>query len=100
MEPYLIAAVSGLSGVIIGIIIGYYKSKSEFQEQLNHKMDYASCSTCDLRNTVAAQGMELKSGESDFREIRAELSKINTNIALLAQRLETRGYKDERKPIA
>ena len=78
--------------MFFGAMVGYYKAKADFTEKLHAKMDYTSCSTCDMRGIVREQGQQLGAGDSEFKAIRAELASINTNVALLAQRLETKGF--------
>lgn len=86
MTSAVLPVLTGIIGLIFGSLIGYYKSRSEFQEQLARKVDRTSCADCDLREIVRNQGISLKDGRTDFLEIRDRLATIDTNIALLTMK--------------
>ena len=99
MNPAVIAAVSGIVGLFLGALIGYYKSKAEFQELLNAKIDHDDCKDCDLRVTVKGVTADMRDGNAAFREIRDSLATMKTDIELIKQRTDRR-YRPARRDAA
>lgn len=85
MESFLLAGISGSCGLIIGAVIGYYKSRAEFLERLGQTVSKTDCLNCDLRGTVSNIAANLRDGDHAFKAIRADLADVKQEVALLRQ---------------
>lgn len=83
LTALVIPALSGVAGLTIGLIIGYYKSKAEFTVQLGSLVTGVECS--DNRRTI---GAELEKGNKDFGEIKDSIGSIRTSMAVLQKVVE------------
>lgn len=90
MSVYIISAATGISGLFIGLLIGYYKSKADFTERLSKMMSKKDCSDCDLRGQVANLNHDLDAGSDAFREIRKDIGSIQGDIQAMKAIMEER----------
>lgn len=90
MSVYVISAATGISGLFIGLLIGYYKSKAEFTERLAKMVTKSDCSDCDLRHQVTDLTKDLDVGSEAFKEIRDKISDMSGSLREMKAIMEER----------
>lgn len=78
LDTLFLSILSGLIGLTIGFIVGYYKSRAEFTEKLGNMVSEANCE----KRTHGIKD-ELSKGSNAFEDIKRDISSINTRLTVL-----------------
>jgi hypothetical protein len=80
METFA-SALWGAIGLIIGLVIGYYKAAANMQDALKNYITRDDCAKCSVRTSIADASEDLRHGSKRFET-------ISQDIALIKQYLE------------
>ena len=95
-EAYIVSAIVGCLGTLCGLVIGYYKSKTELPGLVDARVK-AQCESCGLKKEVADMGddvktiaQDMKRGSQMFNTIKIDMAVIKVKLGIKSDIAELR----------
>lgn len=88
MSMYVIASGFTMMGGLAGGLIGFYKSKSDFQMILKDYRTAADCANCYTKSNYTGMEMEVKEHSRKISEVVTELKLVKARTDTIIDKIE------------
>lgn len=88
MDVTIVTVLLSISGLLAGIVIGFYKSKADIADKYVSKDD---CQKCSVKVDMANLASDMKEATEDLKRGSRTFTEIKISLAVIAEKL---GIKD------